>query len=147
MTATKTTTKPAVFATTCDGETAILQALVNLGLTLRLYCNPHKPTRATTARDLRECTFPGYAGIRLAGSLWQVTAGNSKTPSSAAAPFQMFLRNAAGADDCDVHGWYLTTPDGKVVVAEQFEDAPWDVRRARDAVEVKPSLLFGAPQG
>lgn len=128
-----------LYAFTYAGEAALLQALIDRGLTLRLFCNDRRPKRGDRAADYKEASFPGYSPIKLAASVWKVEQGTAKSPTVATAPYQMFLRTTAG-DREDVYGWYLTAPDGAVVCAERFEGAPWDVARGRDAVEVRPAV-------
>lgn len=128
-----------------EGNAFILQALVDTGLTLRLFVNNPPFKRGLTAKTLTEASFPGYEAIRMAGSLWKISEGTDKTPAATAtAPFQMFLRTSEG-EVADVYGWYLTARTGAVVCAERFgKKVPWKVERERDAVEVKPVLMFEA---
>lgn len=126
---------------TFEAEAAMLQALVNLGLTLRLFGNDRTPARGDRAKSYTEVAFPGYKPIRLAGSVWTVRAGQEGRPTEATAPFQLFQRTKTGAA-VNVYGWYLTAPDGAVVAAGRVGETPFDVVRAREAVEIQATLTF-----
>lgn len=125
------------YAITHAGDAATLQALVNLGLTLRLFVNDRLPCETDQPKDYVEASFPGYKHIRLAGSAWTVVEGDGlRTPTHAVAAEQSFRRTSAGAP-ANVYGWYLTLPSGKVYCAERFDRGVYELEAARETLVVE----------
>lgn len=128
---------------TYESEAATLRALIDAGLVLHLAANAPALSRATAAADFEEVSFPGYTPVPLPPHVWSVERGKPGEPTAAYAPMQTFQRTQAGAP-VDVYCWYLTTAAGLLVDAGLLPDGPWDVRRASDAIQLRPALALPA---
>lgn len=90
--------------------------------TLRLYQNNHVPANADVVGDYTESTFPGYAGIPLAG--WSAAVLNSSNKAETELPMQIFTAGVIVTPQ-DVYGIFVTfNPTGALVYAELDASGP-----------------------
>lgn len=101
-----------------EGEEAILDQMLAVDLTLRLFKNNLTPGNASVFSDFTEATFTGYAAKTLTGGAWTTTPG---APSVATYVAQTFTCSAAGTAET-IYGYYITRA-GKVWIAERFPAA------------------------
>lgn len=119
-----------------EGNLAALQALIDRGLSLRLFTNDRVPTRLDTIETFTELGTADYGAQSLIGSRWSFMQG---TPARASYPRVDFVFNGFRGN---VFGWFITT-GRKVVAAGRFKEAPWKVVNVGDVIGVAPTLLFG----
>lgn len=120
-----------------QGEQIALEALVNKTapqtLVLKLFKSNTTPAEAHTEANYTEADFTGYSAVTLTGSSWSVTPGD---PTTAAYAEQTFT-SSAGSQNQDVYGYYVVQQSsGKVVWAERFSNAPYNIANNGDQIKV-----------
>lgn len=99
-----------------------LQTLLNSGHTLRLFVNNFIPTPSTPLSSFTEASFPGYAGISLAGQF----AGPTLVQDGQymlTTPVLTFA--CTGLPGQTIYGWYVD--DGTNMVACQLLTTPFPI--------------------
>ena len=124
-----------------QGEQIALEALVGKtagqNLVLGLYTNNVTPGETDTEATYTEATGNGYAAITLTASSWTVTPG---APSEAAYPEQTFTFTGALGN---VYGYTLKqVTSGKLVWAERFTGAPFNIANNGDQIKVTPKITL-----
>lgn len=118
-----------------QGEQRMLEKFFADDMVLHLFSNDYTPVEASTEANLTEVSGYGYSSKSLVGGSWSVTPG---APSAAEYAKQTFsFTGAAG----DVYGYYVTAADdSKLLFAERFTGAPFNVARNGDKIEVTPNF-------
>lgn len=121
-----------------QGEEIALAAFLNKtapqDLTLRLYTNDYTPVEGTTEANVTEASGSGYAAKALTAANWTI-AGD---PREASYPEQTFAFTGALGN---VYGYYLTqNTSGKLIYAERFTGAPFNVAQNGDEIKVTPKI-------
>jgi len=120
-----------------QAEVIMLQALVDLGLTLRLFQNDWTLAETDTEAAATEATFTGYSAVVLTPATWTVTPG---APASADYPQQIFTSSAAQTPQ-NIYGYYLTrTSGGALIAAERFTGGPYVIQNNLDKIRVSPRI-------
>jgi hypothetical protein len=85
------------------------------GATLRLYSNNYTPITTSAAGNFTECAFAGYAGqvINAWGASYDAGGGIAECDH----PQKTFSCTGAGGN---IWGYYITTPGGLLVAAQQL---------------------------
>lgn len=127
------------------GEGDALRALIEYsgGMTLRLFTNNITPAETDTASTYTEAAFTGYAAKVLNASAahanWTITEG---APSQASYAMQQF-DSSAGSQNVNVYGCYITrTTGGRIVLAERFASAPFNIQNNGDYIQVTPNITM-----
>jgi len=108
--------------------------------TLRLYSNNHVPANADDVTDYTECTFPGYAGIPLAG--WSAAALNASNKAETELPMQVFTAGVIVTPQ-DVYGVYVTyNVDGSLIDAELDASGPIEINSTGQSYGYLPRFTF-----
>lgn len=123
----------------CDqGEGITLEALFNLGLTLKLFTNDYEPTGNTTENNFTEATFPGYNAVEFNNANdWTIT---EDAPTEAYPGNQNFVANNTPSPPETIFGyWFEVTGNNKCVWAERFI-APRVILISGDYVDFNPKI-------
>ena len=124
-----------------QGEGIFLTNIVNKAaaenLVLRLYSSNTTPAEADTELTYTEVTGAnGYAAVTLAGASWNAPTEGDPTFIDYAKQTFTFT----GAEG-NVYGYYLTqVTSGKLVYAERFAAAPYNIVNNGDKIEVTPKI-------
>lgn len=126
-----------------QGEDLALKALVNhtapQNLVLRLYKSNTTPAETDTEASYTEADFTGYSAANLTGSSWS-TSGTAPTQAAYA---QQSFTSSAGSQNQDVYGYYVTqTTSGKLLWAERFSNAPFNIANNGDVIKVTPQITM-----
>lgn len=126
---------PLLFPT--QGRNLALEMIVNKtapqSLVLKLYTNNITPAVGDTEATYTEAAGNGYASIALAGASWGVAAAGS----IAFAQQTFTFTGALG----DVYGYFIIqTTSGKLVYAERFSGAPYNIANNGDQIKVTPTV-------
>jgi hypothetical protein len=100
-----------------EGERAILEALLDAELTVRLYVNDMAPGEHDTAASFTEAAGGGYAGKVLQFADWTFSGVN---PTIAAYPVLTWTFTGALSGTATIHGYVVTRADGTVLWAERM---------------------------
>lgn len=124
-----------------QGEQIALEAFVGKtagqNLVLRLYTNDVTPGETNTEATYTEASGNGYAAITLTAANWTVTPG---APTEAAYAEQTFTFTGALGD---VYGYYFTqVTSGKLVWAERFTGAPFNIANNGDQIKITPKITL-----
>ena len=104
---------------------------------LRLFSNNKTPAETDTAASYTELSGNGYVPKTLTGASWTITEGD---PTVAAYAQQEFAFTGAAGD---VYGYYVTgATSGLLLWAERFDDGPYAVAQAGDAIKVTPRMTM-----
>ena len=122
-------------------EATMLEAILNKtapqNLVLRLFTNNQTPAEGHVALDYTEASGNGYAAINLTAASWTVAEG---APSEASYPEQTFTFTGALGN---VYGYYVTqATSGKLMWAERFTGAPFNIANNGDQIKVTPKLTL-----
>jgi hypothetical protein len=129
---------PLVFPQTSTADA--LSKLVDQALTLRLYTNNKTPQVIDTITSYVEASGGGYAAIPLLTASWTIYPGS---PSVALYnSYQTFLFTGPTSVPT-IYGYYITTPDDIVLLAEEFSpsDIPF-IPALNQTIQIRPR--FGA---
>jgi len=108
--------------------------------TLRLYSNNHVPNNADDVTDYTEASFPGYAGISLAG--WSAAALNASNKAETELPIQVFTAGVIVTPE-DIYGVYVTyDPDGSLIDAELDASGPITIASTGQSYGYLPRFTF-----
>lgn len=126
-----------------DGEVVMLKAMFNHtspeDQLLKLFKNDITPNKSHIASDFTEADFAGYSAVALTGSSWSVVAGS---PSTASYSEQSFT-SSAGSQNQDIYGYYVVqASSGKILFAERFPAAPYNIADNADQIRVTPSFTL-----
>lgn len=124
-----------------QGEQIALEAFVGKtagqNLVLRLYTNDVTPGETNTESTYTEATGNGYSAITLTAANWTVTPG---APTEAAYAEQTFTFTGALGN---VYGYYFTqVTSGKLVWAERFTGAPFNIANNGDQIKITPKITL-----
>ncbi len=124
-----------------QGEQIGLEALVGKtagqNLVLRLYTSNTTPGETDTEATYTEASGNGYSAITLTAANWTFTAGN---PSNVAYAEQTFTFTGALGN---VYGYYFTqVTSGKLVWAERFTGAPFNIANNGDQIKITPQITL-----
>ncbi len=124
-----------------QGEQIALEALVGKtagqNLILRLYTSNTTPAETDTEATYTEASGNGYAAITLTAASWTVTPG---APTEAAYAEQTFTFTGALGN---VYGYYFTqVASGKLVWAERFTGAPFNIANNGDQIKITPKITL-----
>lgn len=124
-----------------QGEQIALEALVGKtagqNLILRLYTSNTTPAETDTEATYTEASGNGYAAITLTAASWTVTPG---APTEAAYAEQTFTFTGALGN---VYGYYFTqVTSGKLVWAERFTGAPFNIANNGDQIKITPKITL-----
>jgi hypothetical protein len=124
-----------------QGEQIALEALVGKtagqNLILRLYTSNTTPAETDTEATYTEASGNGYAAITLTAASWTVTPG---APTEAAYAEQTFTFTGALGN---VYGYYFTqVTSGKLVWAERFTGAPFNIANNGDQIKITPRITL-----
>jgi hypothetical protein len=122
-------------------EATMLEAILNKvapqNLVLRLFTNNVTPGETDLAAAYTEASGNGYAAITLTAASWSVVEG---APSEASYPEQTFTFTGALGN---VYGYYVTqATSGKLMWAERFTGAPFNIANNGDQIKVTPKLTL-----
>lgn len=122
-------------------EDLVLQAIVNKTaaqtLVLKLYTNNVTPAEGDTEASYAEAGGSGYAAVTLTAASWTVTPG---APTAAEYPQVTFTFSGALGN---VYGYFVVqTTSGKLMWAERFPGAPFNVQADGDQIKVTPRLTL-----
>ena len=129
------------FAVVNQGEGIFLTNVVNKAapenLVLRLYSNNLTPSDTNIETDYTELTGAnGYAAITLNGASWNAPVEGDPTYIDYAKQTFTFT----GAEG-NVYGYYLTqVTSGKLIMAERFTAAPYNIVNNGDKIEITPKI-------
>jgi microcystin-dependent protein len=125
-----------------QGEEAMLDLVLAVGYTLRLYKNDviagltPDQIDALTQAAFTEADFPGYAASAITGGTWTTTQGN---PTMGTNTERQFTRSSTGTAQL-IRGYYYTrTSDGALQGFEHFE-APISVEFINDRIDITPRV-------
>lgn len=123
---------------TNQGERIIMEALFNLGLTLKLFKNDYTPVDGTTEANMTEATFPGYAPLDFDSAAdWNITPG---APTEASLASQHFEADDDVVPAQTIYGYYFVdTYSGELVWAERFA-TPRVLILSGDYLNIVPKL-------
>lgn len=124
-----------------QGEQIALEAFVGKtagqNLVLRLYTNDITPGETNTEATYTEASGNGYSAITLTAASWTVTPG---APTSATYAEQTFTFTGALGN---VYGYYFTqVTSGKLVWAERFTGAPFNIANNGDQIKITPQITL-----
>lgn len=116
------------------GEVKMVDAILGLSLTLRLYKNNKTPADTDVVADYTESDFVGYAPESLVSGNWVATPGD---PASATYPDVVFTSTASQSQLN--YGYYVTEDVGGTLMwAERWDDndptAPYTMVNNGDTV-------------
>lgn len=122
-----------------QGEQIILEAATGKtapqNLVLRLFTSNTTPAETDTEATYTEASGNGYAAITLTAANWTTTPG---APTETAYPEQTFTFTGALGN---VYGYYLTqVTSGKLVWAERFTGAPFNIQNNGDQIKITLKL-------
>lgn len=122
-------------------ETTMLEAILNKvapqNLVLRLFTNNVTPGETDTAATYTEASGNGYAAQPLTAASWTVAEG---APTEATHPEVTFAFTGALGN---VYGYYVTqATSGKLMWAERFTGAPFNIANNGDQIRVTPKLTL-----
>lgn len=102
---------------------------------LRLFTSNTTPAETDTEATYTEATGNGYAAITLTAANWTTTPG---APTNTAYAEQTFTFTGALGN---VYGYYFTqVTSGKLVWAERFTSAPFNIANNGDQIKVTPQI-------
>ena len=119
----------------------MLDDLVRIPRTLRLFVNDYTPMAVTARGDLQEAPGDkGYTAVILAPAAWKITPG--KPPLGEYPKIVFTFTGSMGM----VYGYFVTSnSDGKLRWVERFADGPVPIRNADDQIKITPRMLLGQP--
>lgn len=122
-------------------ETTMLEAILNKvapqNLVLRLFTNNVTPGESDLAATYTEAAGNGYAAQTLTAASWTVVEG---APTEATHPEVTFSFTGALGN---VYGYYVTQAgSGKLMWAERFTGAPFNIANNGDQIRVTPKLTL-----
>lgn len=122
-------------------ETTMLEAILNKvapqNLVLRLFTNNVTPGETDLAATYTEASGNGYAAQNLTAASWTVAEG---APTEATHPEMTFTFTGALGN---VYGYYVTqATSGKLMWAERFTGAPFNIANNGDQIRVTPKLAL-----
>lgn len=122
-------------------EATMLEAILNKvapqDLVLRLFTNNQTPAEGHTVADYTEASGSGYAAATLTAGSWTTTPG---APTEATHPEVTFTFTGALGN---VYGYYVTqATSGKLMWAERFTGAPFNIANNGDQIRVVPKLTL-----
>jgi len=117
------------------GEEAMVELILAVDMTLKLYTNNITPSETDTDATYTEASGSGYAAKTLTSGDWVITPG---APTEAVCTQQTFtFSGALGA----VYGYFvIRTSDGVLLWAERLPSAPFTVANAGDQIKVTPKF-------
>lgn len=121
------------------GEVEMLSRILNKVATgdvkLHLYKNDYTPVEGSALANFTECTAAGYAVKTLTGANWTIATASGISEASYAE--QTFNFTATEV----VYGYYITdSGTTKVLYAERFTSAPFNIPSGGGSVKVTPKL-------
>lgn len=126
---------------TFAGDAAMLEAfLEGTRLSLHLFTNDRNPRKDDDAELYTEALGGGYVARLLTSAAWTLTPG---PPAIATAGDEAFSFTGAVGP---VFGYFLLDGEGRLIGAERFAGAPFDIQRAGDTVVVRP-MIATVPNG
>lgn len=122
-----------------QGEQLLLDAFTGKtagqNLVLRLFTSNTTPAETDTEATYTEAAGNGYAAITLTAANWTTTPG---APTNTAYAEQTFTFTVALGN---VYGYYFTqVTSGKLVWAERFTSAPFNIANNGDQIKVTPQI-------
>jgi hypothetical protein len=125
-----------------QGKGISIRALLDLGLTIKLFVNNHTIGNGTTEANLTEASFSGYVDVDFPDSdSWTVTPG---APTVAVAAQQSFQADAVIDPPQTVYGFCLVlTATGEFVCGENI--TPFTIAAFGSFVKVTPRLRYRNP--
>lgn len=122
-----------------QGEQLLLDAFTGKtagqNLVLRLFTSNTTPAETDTEATYTEATGNGYAAITLTAANWTTTPG---APTNTAYAEQTFTFTGALGN---VYGYYFTqVTSGKLVWAERFTSAPFNIANNGDQIKITPQI-------
>lgn len=123
------------------GEVAMLEAIVGLAATLKLFTNDQTPAAGDTDTDYDEASGFGYSDEALTSGSWVITPG---APSNGAYPMVVFSFTGALGN---VYGYYVVDAMGGLLWAERFTDGPYLVAHDGDDIKVVPVFTLASVSG
>ena len=122
-----------------QGEQLLLDAFTGKtagqNLVLRLFTSNTTPAETDTEATYTEATGNGYAAITLTAANWTTTPG---APTNTAYAEQTFTFTGALGN---VYGYYFTqVTSGKLVWAERFTSAPFNIANSGDQIKITPQI-------
>lgn len=125
-----------------QGEEDMLDAILGVNYTLRLFQNDVVSSDTLTEADFTEATFTGYSAVALTGGSWTTTAGD---PTSGQYAQQSFISSADQAAQT-VYGYYVTrTSDGRLQWFEKFS-TPAVVEFLNDTIRITARITLADTQ-
>lgn len=120
-----------------QGENIILEAIVNKtapqNLVLKLYTNDVTPGESDDEGDYTEASSYGYSPVTLTGASWGAASGGSIAYAQQTFTFTGALGN--------VYGYFIVQAvSGKLVWAERFAGAPYNIVNNGDQIKVTPTI-------
>lgn len=124
---------------TNQGEQLLLDAFTGKtagqNLVLRLFTSNTTPAETDTEATYTEAAGNGYAAITLTAANWTTTPG---APTNTAYAEQTFTFTGALGN---VYGYYFTqVTSGKLVLAERFTSAPFNIANNGDQIKITPQI-------
>ncbi len=122
-----------------QGEQLLLDAFTGKtagqNLVLRLFTSNTTPAETDTEATYTQATGNGYAAITLTAANWTTTPG---APTNTAYAEQTFTFTGALGN---VYGYYFTqVTSGKLVWAERFTSAPFNIANNGDQIKITPQI-------
>ena len=124
-----------------QGEAIMLENIINKtaaeNLVLRLYSNDVTPGETDTELTYTEVTGNGYAAINVPPADWDAAVAGDPSYIQTTAAKSFVFTGAAG----NVYGYYITqVTSGKLVWAERFTGAPFNIVNNGDKIDITPRI-------
>lgn len=117
---------------TNNGRLSLIENFVAEEMTVHLFTSSNRPDPNDNVDDYTEVSGNGYSPIRLDPEKWDINDEYvAQYPS-----VTFLLTGSVGS----VYGYYITNSDGKLTLAERFEDGPYIVQSNGHRISVNIAI-------